>query len=96
MLFQKNVNPTISCRLVESEMASLLGGVELNASNVEQAVLQFYQSGATQVSTEIKISSPCMYKVQKHCTSDGVRRVSGLRREPVVSVENPTLVPTFH
>ena len=27
---------------------------------------------------------------------DGVRRVSGLRREPVVSVENPTLIPTSH
>ena len=26
---------------------------------------------------------------------DGVRRVSGLRREPVVSVKNPTLIPAF-
>ena len=33
-------------------MAGLLGGVELSAGNVEQAVLQFYQSGATQVSTQ--------------------------------------------
>ena len=27
---------------------------------------------------------------------DGLRRVSGLRREPVVSVKNPTLIPTSH
>ena len=27
---------------------------------------------------------------------DGVRRVSGLRREPLVSVKNPTLIPTSH
>ena len=27
---------------------------------------------------------------------DGVRRVSGLRREPVVTVKNPTLIPTSH
>ena len=27
---------------------------------------------------------------------DGVRQVSGLRMEPVVSVENPTLIPTSH
>ena len=27
---------------------------------------------------------------------DGARRVSGLRREPVVSVKNPTLIPTSH
>ena len=27
---------------------------------------------------------------------DGVRQVSGLRKEPVVSVENPTLIPTSH
>ena len=27
---------------------------------------------------------------------DGVRRVSGLRRLPVVSVKNPTLIPTSH
>ena len=30
------------------------------------------------------------------CDGDGVRRVSGLRREPVVSVKNPTLIPTSH
>ena len=29
-------------------------------------------------------------------TYDGVRRVSGLRREPVVSVKNCTLIPTSH
>ena len=27
---------------------------------------------------------------------DGVRRVSGLRREPIVTMENPTLIPTSH
>ena len=31
-------------------MAGTLAGVELNAENVEKAVLQFYQSSATQVS----------------------------------------------
>ena len=30
-------------------MAGALAGIELNAANVEQAVLQFYQSSATQV-----------------------------------------------
>ena len=29
-------------------------------------------------------------------TYDGVSRVSGLRRKPVVSVKNPTLIPTYH
>ena len=29
-------------------------------------------------------------------TYDGVRRVSELRREPVVSMEKPTLIPTSH
>ena len=32
-----------------AKMASSLAGVELSAGNVEQAVLQFYQSRATQV-----------------------------------------------
>ena len=29
-------------------------------------------------------------------TNDGLRRTPGLRREPVVSVKNPTLIPTSH
>ena len=32
----------------------------------------------------------------KNIKHDGVRRVSGLRREPVVSVKNTTLIPIPH
>ena len=47
------------------------------------------------------LSNPNKYIIEKVCLKhiyayDGVRRVLGLRREPVVSVKNPTLIPTSH
>lgn len=40
----------LSENVKDKKMAGTLAGVELNAENVEKAVLQFYQSSATQVS----------------------------------------------
>ena len=37
-----------------------------------------------------------IYSIQSNNAYDGVRRLSGLRREPVVSVEKPTLITTSH
>ena len=42
------------------------------------------------------MSDKCQYKCGFYLilTFDGVRRASGLRREPVVSMKYPTLIPT--
>ena len=42
------------------------------------------------------VKSVYLYVYYYVCVYNGVRRVSGLRREPVVSLKNPTLIPNSH